>query len=77
MSIQRFKSLLLKVTRIQSEIDREQRRALPDWVRLLKLKKLRLKIKDALMALPLRDQRKFAIAGKEPILLGRSRKRKH
>lgn len=48
MSVQRFKSLLLKATQIQHEIEKEQRRSFPDWLRLLKLKKLRLAIKDKL-----------------------------
>jgi len=46
MSVQRFKSLLFKATQIQQEILREQSRRLPDWIRLLKLKKIRLAIKD-------------------------------
>jgi uncharacterized protein YdcH (DUF465 family) len=46
MSVQRFKSLLFKSAKIQKEIDKERQRVWPDWVRLLKLKKLRLIIKD-------------------------------
>ena len=48
MSVQRFKSLLFKSTKLQLEIEKEQRRAMPDWMRLLKLKKLRLVMKDKL-----------------------------
>lgn len=48
MSVQNFKSLLFKSTQIQQEIEKEQKRRLPDWMRLLKLKKLRLAIKDRL-----------------------------
>ncbi len=48
MSVQHFKSLLFKSTQIQQEIEKEQTRRLPDWMRLLKLKKLRLAIKDRL-----------------------------
>lgn len=46
MSVQHFKSLLFKSARIQKEIDKEHQRRWPDWMRLLKLKKLRLAIKD-------------------------------
>ncbi len=46
MSVQHFKSLLFKSAKIQQEIEKEQKRRWPDWMRLLKLKKLRLAIKD-------------------------------
>lgn len=46
MSVQHFRSLLFKSTQIQREIEKEQSRRIPDWMRLLKLKKLRLAIKD-------------------------------
>lgn len=46
MSVRLFKSLLFKSTRIQQEIEREQTRPWPDRWRLLKLKKIRLAIKD-------------------------------
>ena len=46
MSIRYFKSLLFKSTMIQEEIERENQRRWPNWIRLLKLKKLRLAIKD-------------------------------
>lgn len=46
MSLELFKSLLFKSSRIQRDIDREQRRRFPDWFRLLRLKKMRLAIKD-------------------------------
>lgn len=46
MSVQYFKSLLFKSTQIQQEIEKEHQRRWPDWMRLLKLKKLRLAIKD-------------------------------
>lgn len=51
MSAQYFKSLLFKSARVQQEIDREYQRRLPDWMRLLKLKKLRLSIKDRMQML--------------------------
>lgn len=51
MSVQHFKSLLFKSARIQEEIEREHSRRWPDWMRLLKLKKLRLAIKDRLARL--------------------------
>lgn len=46
MSIQHFKSLLYRSVKIQEEIEKEHRRPRPDWMRLLKLKKIRLAIKD-------------------------------
>lgn len=51
MSVKFFKSLLFKSAQIQSEIEREQERVLPDWMRLLKLKKIRLSIKDKITRL--------------------------
>lgn len=44
----RFRSLLLKSAHIQRQIDAEQRRRLPDWTRLWRLKVLRLRFKDRL-----------------------------
>lgn len=46
MSVRLFKSLLFKSTHIQQEIEREQTKTWPDRWRLLKLKKIRLSIKD-------------------------------
>ena len=51
MSLQHFRSLLLKSTLIQQAIDQEHQRRWPNWIRLLKLKKLRLAIKDRLSRL--------------------------
>lgn len=51
MSVRLFKSLLYKSTRIQTEIEREQSHRWPNAMRLLKLKKLRLAIKDRLQRL--------------------------
>ncbi len=48
MSVQHFKSLFFKSAQIQEEIEKEHRRRWPDWMRLLKLKKIRLAIKDRL-----------------------------
>lgn len=48
MSVQHFKSLLFKSAQIEEEIVKEQSRPRPDWMRLLKLKKIRLSIKDKL-----------------------------
>ncbi len=50
MSAKYFKSLLLKSSRLQQEIEVEQHRRRPDPFRLLKLKKLRLLIADRLQA---------------------------
>jgi len=46
MSAKRFRSLLFKSAQLQQEIDKEHSRRMPDWMRLLKLKKLRLAMKD-------------------------------
>ena len=46
MSVRLVKSLFFKSAQIQQEIDKEQRRVRPDQFRLLKLKKIRLAIKD-------------------------------
>lgn len=46
MSVEYFKSLLMKSAQIQKEIEKEQSRRWPDRMRLLKLKKVRLSIKD-------------------------------
>lgn len=48
MSVRLFKSLLYKSTQIQQEIEQEYQRLWPDRFRLLKLKKIRLSIKDCL-----------------------------
>lgn len=51
MSYAYLRSLLMRTARIQKEIDNEQGRKHPDWIRLLKLKKLRLVLKDRLARL--------------------------
>lgn len=48
MSGQHFKKLLFRSTQIEREIRKEQKRPFPSWTRLLRLKKIRLKIKDRL-----------------------------
>lgn len=48
MALHHFKSLLVRSRQIQNEIDREYQNRLPDWVRLKKLKKIRLAIKDGM-----------------------------
>ncbi len=48
MSFKLFKSLLLKSSLIQKEIDQEHKRVWPDRFRLIRLKKIRLSIKDKL-----------------------------
>lgn len=48
MSIQRIKSLLFRSKKIQKEIENEQKKLWPNWLRLVKLKKLRLFIKDSI-----------------------------
>ena len=51
MSGQRFTALLYKITRLQELIRREQKMRNPNWIKLLKLKKLRLVMKDRLQAI--------------------------
>ena len=41
-----FKSLLIKLSFVQRQIDQEHSKVSKDWLKLLRLKKLRLKIKD-------------------------------
>ena len=67
MSVQHFKSLLYKATQIQREIEKEQSRRLPDWMRLLKLKKLRLLMKDKLRQFSERGQRGMPYGSMQPI----------
>ncbi len=56
MSIQHFKSLLFRSAKIQEEIEKEHRRPWPNWMRLLKLKKIRLAIKDRMERLAHQQQ---------------------
>jgi hypothetical protein len=51
MSVRYFKALLFRAANIQTEIDREQRASRPDRMRLLKLKRLRLVLKDRIQRL--------------------------
>lgn len=44
----RISSLLYKSSRLQQQIDAEQKRPRPDWLRLMRLKKLRLRLMDRL-----------------------------
>lgn len=48
MSVKLFRSLLYKSTQIDRQIEQEQKLRWPDRFRLLRLKKLRLAIKDRL-----------------------------
>lgn len=49
MSYALFTSLLMKSAKIQKEIEAERSTRWPNWMRLLRLKKIRLKIKDRLL----------------------------
>lgn len=44
----RINSLLLNVARLQASIEREQGRARPDWIAILRMKLLRLRLSDRL-----------------------------
>ena len=48
MSHKLLKSLLLKLAKIQNRIDSEQKTPSRNWVNLIRLKKIRLKISDRL-----------------------------
>lgn len=63
MSYVLFTALLMKSAKIQKEIDVEQGLRRPDWMRLLRLKKIRLKIKDRLL------QTSFDARARQPISL--------
>ncbi len=52
-----FHSLLIKSAHIQSKIERERVRTAPDWIMLLRLKMLRLRLKSRLSALSIRVPR--------------------
>ncbi len=47
----RLFSLFYKLAKIQTAIDAEQQRKKPDWMRLLRLKRLRLMMKESLSRL--------------------------
>ena len=47
----KFHSLLIKSALVQSKIERESVRPTPDWIMLLRLKMLRLRLKVRLSAL--------------------------
>ncbi len=76
MSVQRFKSLLFKATQIQREIEKEHSRRWPDWMRLLKLKKLRLLMKDKLRQFSEQNSRGSSYANMQTIPIPTSQKSK-
>lgn len=77
MSVQHFKSLLFKSTQIQQEIEKEQSRRLPDWMRLLKLKKLRLAIKDKLQEIARQGVKAREARRMQPIMIRSNGNRAH
>lgn len=54
-----LKSLLIKSAQVQSSIDEENRFSKKDWIKILRLKKLRLKIKDKILSLTNAHSRKL------------------
>lgn len=50
-------SLFLKLANIQLAIESEQKRRMPDWSRLFRLKRLRLMVKDRLSAMTASHER--------------------
>ena len=77
MSVQHFRSLLFKSTQIQQEIEKEQNRRLPDWMRLLKLKKLRLAIKDRLQEITRQGENTGNTRRMQPITVRSNNNRAH
>lgn len=69
MSARHFKSLLFKSTQIQQEIEKEQSRRLPDWLRLFKLKKLRLAIKDRLQGIARQSENCRTAGHMQPVMI--------
>ena len=53
MSKNYFKSLLFRSGKIQKEIEKEQKKRFPDWMKLFKLKRIRLHIQDRLYKIAL------------------------
>lgn len=51
MSMHHFRALLTRATKLQITIDRERQTAQPDWLRLLRLQKVRLALKKQLYQL--------------------------
>lgn len=46
----KISNILFNLARLQADIDREQRRPGPDWIALLRLKLLRLRLKARMQA---------------------------
>jgi uncharacterized protein YdcH (DUF465 family) len=54
MSAAHVRSLIIRASTVQDQIRREQSATQPDWVRILRLKKLRVALKDRIVAIALR-----------------------
>lgn len=74
MSLRHFRSLLFKSSRLQQEIDKEQRRRWPDWMKLLKMKKLRLAIKDRMQNMLAKRRLPHGMLRYEPVSLTTKRR---
>jgi len=59
MSLKLFKSLLFKSLRVESEIQKEYKKPWKDHLRLVRLKKMRLQIKDQIKRLVRGSVRRF------------------
>lgn len=46
----KISTILFNVARLQADIEREQRRPQPDWVALLRMKLLRLRLRERMHA---------------------------
>ena len=68
MSSSPIQALLVKSAIIQSEIDRETRTLRPDWLRLLRLKRLKLVLAERLRRMLSRAASGFAPLGLVPAL---------
>lgn len=76
MSDKLFKSLLFKSARIQQEIEREQSRPWPDSWRLIKLKKIRLAIRDRMERVIELGAKGMAKGQLQPVKITMPRRRK-
>lgn len=66
MSARRINMLMMKSAHLHDEIEKEQKRPYPDRMRLLRLKKLRLSIKDKICHLFPRDLHSWEKAAMNP-----------
>lgn len=66
MSSKYFKSLLYKSTKLRQEILKEQKQRWPDWARLMRLKKIRLAMKDKMYDIAEQSVQAYSMKQLEP-----------